>query len=121
MVSYSRKTITVAGLVIAALIAPVLIGIPMFEAEGTCYTKHVRCHGLVLDGCNGFRVENYDYVDKQQCEQLDNITRECNELGEKIASVNNHSIGTRWAPKTAVAGKSCAEWNRIYGINLTEY
>ncbi|MFB6204397.1 MAG: hypothetical protein ABEJ75_01995 [Candidatus Nanohaloarchaea archaeon] len=118
---YSRRTLTVAGLVVAALLAPVLVGIPMFEAQGTCYTKHVRCHGLVLDECRGFRVESYEYVDRQECEALGNITRECNHIGAKIGAINNESIGTRWAPKAMVEGKTCAEWHRVYGIDLKEY
>lgn len=109
-------------MVVTAAIAPLLVGIPFLEARGVCYTKEVRCHGLVLgDRCRGFQTERYDYVERSQCQALENITRECNQLGEKIASVNNHSIGTKWAPKTLVNGKSCAEWREIYGINLTSY
>lgn len=118
---YSRKYFSIAALAAAAIIVPLLVGMPVTRAEGTCYVKNVRCHGLAVDGCLGVKETSYNYEPKDQCSAIQNITRECNRIGEKLAEQNNGSIGTSWASLAQVEGRSCEEWRQVYAINLTSY
>lgn len=108
-------------LVTIVILAVVIYGIPMYEAEGTCYTKQKKCHGIPIDSCLGATTKNIEFVPESECEKIANITSECNRIGAKIAEINENEIGTRWAPKAAVEGQTCEKWREVYGINLTSY
>lgn len=118
---YTRKNLSIIALVVAAVTVPLAVGIPLTQAESTCYVKNVRCHGLALDGCIGVKQTSYDYDAPGECSAIENITQECNRIGGKIAEQNNGSIGTEWAELASVEGKTCEEWQRVYSINLTSY
>lgn len=117
----TRKRLQAALAVLLIVSVALIIGIPGYSAKGTCYVKKTRCHGLPVDGCIGVRSRKTDFVPRQECGQLQNITSRCNRVGEEIAAINNGSIGTRWAPLAEVEGKTCERWHEAYGINLTSY
>lgn len=115
-----KKLLALVLLVAVSASIYVSVGVKMYEADNLCRTEKVKCHGVELNGeCKGYRTSSTEFVEKDSCSQLGNITQECNRIGKKICSINERSLGTSWSSRAEVEGLKCSKWDREYSLNLT--
>jgi len=114
-----KKTIAGTAVFLVLSLFLLITGIQTGEADATCRATEFKCHGMPLqDSCIGYESSKTSFDSKKQCSVLKNITARCERLGNQICSINNQSIGTKWAGKTKVFGKSCRSWAQTYSIDL---
>jgi len=91
----------------------------MFNAESTCYSTKAICHGMpVGERCMGHQEFKTVFVEKSECNNLEEINQRCESLGQKVCEINQDDIGKAWASKAAVYGKTCEKWGEEFNISL---
>lgn len=113
-----RKYVLITVLVLLSVSFVIFEGFTVLEADSVCQKTIKKCHGLPVDGCTGFETSETGIVEKSRCEQVENITRECNSIGEEICGMNEKEIGDLWAEKAVVNGQKCSKWSKKYSIEL---
>lgn len=89
------------------------------RSQGECYTKVEKCQGVDLMGCVGQEKTELDFVPKNKCDAVQNITKECKTL--KRAICNTEEIEDRgWMEKAETSGRSCGRWIREYDLNISK-
>lgn len=109
-----------ASILSVSLILLLTVGIEQDSSQYKCQKTVKKCHGIpVGQNCLGSEKYTERIVEEEKCESVEEIERRCNSLGREICSLNNQSIGTRWADKSLVNGQKCSTWSREYSLNLT--
>lgn len=88
------------------------------KAEGECYTKVETCQGIDTMGCIGKEVSEIEFVSKDKCDVVENVTTECQTLRRAICRSDKlESKG--WSKKAEVYGRSCGRWIDEYNLNIS--
>lgn len=118
-VERERSIMVVAAILVVFSAVIAVRGIKYGSSTGTCYSAQKLCHGVPAgEQCIGTVTYETEFQSRKNCGVVENISRRCNSLGEKVCSLNNRSIGTAWASKAEVFGQKCSSWRREYGIDL---
>ncbi len=88
-------------------------GITFIEAQGTCHTQKISCHGLPLENqCIGVKTSTTDFQSSGECSELENIKQRCTNARQTLCNSTEYS-GEEWK-ETPVQGFSCGEWEQNY-------
>lgn len=109
--------IAVLSVVIGAY---VVVGVQTVNADNSCYTRTVACHGFTTgnDGntCIGFERENIDYVEKSSCDNIGEIRDLCGKIKKAVCAREGVE---EWQDEGTVYGKECSTWNQVYDLGMT--
>lgn len=115
------KREAVISLTISAAIIMIYLasGVNYIEAQGTCHTESLSCHGLPIGNqCIGVESSTTEFQEPGQCSDLENIQERCTTARQTLCNSTEYT-GDDWK-ETPVQGFSCGEWEQQYpeSINL---
>jgi hypothetical protein len=114
-----RPVFFLMGVLLVLVGGYVSLGVQTVDAEGTCYSKTVTCHGFITpgegDGCMGWKRTNMDYVEKNSCQSLDQIKKLCGKVKKAVCQQET----SEWMDEGVVFSRTCQEWNSVYDLGMT--
>lgn len=104
---------------IAVILLYLASGVNYINAQGTCHTQQISCHGLPMGNqCIGVETSKTVFHQSSQCDQLDNIKERCTTARKTLCNTTEYTEN-EWK-ETPVQGFSCGEWENQYpeAVNL---